>query len=448
MPRRRGPPAPAPPPAPGRLHPTVWLFLGALVMSAPFALGPLSMTALRLLCLLVSLPLLAQVLAGRHGRVLASDWLAVAVLGWMTATLVRTEGAGAVQLVGSMGVEMLGGYLIARVHVRDHHAFLALARVLVGATALLLPFVAFEAVRGAAPIAVALSKLPLLEAIPRGNAEVRMGLHRAQASFLHPIHFGLYASVVFALAWTALAGQVSETRRVLGAAAVGLAGFLSLSSGGILAIAIQVALIGWTWVVPARLPRWWLLVGVAGLAYVAVDLLSNRAPLQVLMSYATFSPHNAWWRLAIFEAGMANVAANPLMGLGMGDWARPDWMHSASVDNYWLLLAMRHGVPGVVLTAAMWAALALPAALRPLDPEGAAGRARRAWTFSICGLSFTLATVHVWGDAHALVYFVLGAGAWVLRGEAPEAAPAAPAPVPRAGTRHTRFDPPSRPARA
>jgi len=45
------------------------------------------------------------------------------------------------------------------------------------------------------------------------------------------------------------------------------------------------------------------------------------------------------------------VRAHPVFGIGYGDWARPNWI-PASVDNFWLLTAMRHGVPGLGFLAA------------------------------------------------------------------------------------------------
>ncbi|UWQ21853.1 O-antigen ligase [Jannaschia sp. W003] len=428
--------------APARLGPLVWLFLAAIVLPVTVDLGSLALSGLRILCLLAVLPLLAGLLSGRHGRVIAADWLALAHVAWMALSLALSEGAAAVQLAGSMGVEFLGGYLIARVHVRDLAAFRRLCAALTLVLLALLPVALVEARTGVPVIPSAIERIPGVGSAGDVDAQMRLGLHRVQAVFVHPIHFGLFAAVAFALCWTALQDRVPAVPRALAAGAIALSGFLSLSSGGILAVALQVALIAWAAALPARIPRWWILAALFALAYAVVDLLSNRTPLHVFLSYATFSAHTAYWRLLILEWGLVNVAAHPWFGIGMADWMRPAWMHSDSVDNFWLIAAMRHGVPGFVTLAGCWLAVLVPVMRRPFAAEGALGTARRAWVFSIVGLIFTLFTVHAWGSVYSFVMFLLGSGAWMLHAEegAPRGAAAAP---PSRARPHSRFPAPA-----
>lgn len=431
------------------LPPLVYLYLGTLLLPVVTNLGPVSLSSLRLLCLCVTLPLLVAVLGGRYGRVMWADWLAVVHVAWMGLSFFATEGTGAIELTGSMGVEFLGGYLIARSCIRSLAQFQAMCRILVLTTLVLAPLALAEAVTGTSPLLMLLGKLPAVGTLEIIETEMRLNLHRVQSVFAHPIHFGLYASVCFALCWTALAPVMGRSQRLVLAGFIAAAGFLSLSSGGILAIALQVALIAWTVILPAKTPRWWILLGLFVLAYLVIDLLSNRTPIRVFMSYATFSAHTANWRLLIMEHGLANVWANPLWGLGLKDWVRPIWMHTPSVDNFWLLNAMRNGVLGFVTLAACWIAVLVPAMRAQFDADTPLGRARRAWVFVILGLCFTLLTVHVWGNTYSFVMFLLGMGAWFATAREGVETETAQPKIQRAPLRrHTRFPAPNRPARA
>jgi hypothetical protein len=63
---------------------------------------------------------------------------------------------------------------------------------------------------------------------------------------------------------------------------------------------------------------------------------------------------------------------------------------------------------------------------------------RRAWVFTLLGLTFTLCTVHVWGSVFSFVIFMFGSGVWLITAE--QARPDARAPaVPDARKRETTF---------
>ncbi|KFE33571.1 O-antigen ligase family protein [Thioclava atlantica] len=402
----------------------VLLFLIAILVPVSFKLGPLALTGVRLVLMVMVLPLLAGLFSGRYGRMRGVDWLFLAHFGWLTLALAVNNFDRVIQQSGSVGIEFLGGYLLGRAYIRTREDFAALSHALVLSLLLLLPFTLYETKTGIALIPTLIGKLPGLGSITLVVTDPRLGLERVQSSFDHPIHFGLYASVAFSLAFLAFKGIRSRQWRVLMAATVGASGMLALSSGAILAVLLQIGLIGWFLMFRRIVWRWWLLVGLVVLAYVAIDLLSNRSPIKVFMSYATFSAHTAYWRMLIFEWGMVNVWANPVFGLGLNDWVRPAWMHSPSVDNYWLLMAMRYGIPGFALVAGGYA-LGLAQIMRRNFTHDLRLRVfRRAWVFTFVGLSFTLCTVHVWGSVYAFVFFMFGAGMWLLDAKE-EAAPTA-----------------------
>jgi O-antigen ligase len=332
---------------------------------------------------------------------------------WIGVSLAVNTPSQAITQLGSSGVEFLGGYLVGRAYIRSAESFLALCRALLVIGLCLLPLAAIEAVTARAPIIEAISTLPYFTSVGTEIPESRMGLFRAKVVFVHPIHFGLFCSVIFSLTFVALRDVMPTGRRWICSGLIALTCFLSLSSGAILALALQLGLIIWAAAFDRVRIRWWLLVGLFMLAYVVVDLLSNRTPIQVFMSRATFSSHNAYIRAAIYDSGIQNVWANPLFGIGLNDWIRPSWLPT-SVDNFWLVIAMRHGVPGFLFLVLGYVAVIFGVMRRDFSTDPVISNIRRAWVFTFLGLSFTLSTVHVWTSIYSFTFFMFGAGVWLM----------------------------------
>lgn len=418
----------------------VTVYLLCVVLPISFNAGPLALTILRAFLIVMILPVLGKLLLGRYGKTYLTDYLFVLHIGWAAVALAMNNPDHVVEQVGSVGVEFLGGYAIGRAYIRTPEAFIALARRLVLIVLCILPFALQEAVTGRPMIIEFIRSLPGVGSVEIVTIEGRMGIERVQAVFAHPIHFGLFCSVAFSLSFVVLKGFASNPWRYLSSSLMALSGFLALSSGALLAMVLQLSLIAWYSMLRTVEKRWWILVGLGVVAYVFVDLFSNRTPLRVFMSYATFSAHNAYWRGIIFEWGMKSVWAHPLYGIGLNDWVRPSFMHSGSMDNFWLVMAVRYGIPGF-LTLAIGYALGVVRIMR-LDfaHSPLLAQIRRAWVFTLLGLSFTLCTVHIWTNVYSFVMFMFGAGLWlVAAADAPaadaDAAPASPRGAPTAARR-------------
>jgi hypothetical protein len=169
-----------------------------------------------------------------------------------------------------------------------------------------------------------------------------------------------------------------------------------------------------------------------------VDVLSNRSPVSVFIDYLTLNSHTGFYRMHIWTHGKASVLQNPVFGLGLNDWARPAWMRSPTVDNFWLLTAMRYGLPAIAcLIAAIVFSLRGIFARRDLSFDD--DQCRTAYAVGAAGLFFTLCTVHVWGSTSVLVMFYIGAGVWLA--DAGRAAEKAPAEGRRPGLRRERNSP-------
>jgi hypothetical protein len=144
----------------------------------------------------------------------------------------------------------------------------------------------------------------------------------------------------------------------------------------------------------------------------AVSLASNRSPVKVFISYLTFSPGSAYNRILIWDYGTAEVGRHPLFGIGFGDWLRPAWM-SDSMDNFWLLTAVRYGLPALVFLVAAITTLALRQA-RTNANDAELNRHRMAWLAITIGIAVSGITVHLWNAVFAYFFFLIGTGAWMV----------------------------------
>jgi hypothetical protein len=421
----------------------VVLYLLCVVLPIGFKVGPLAMTSLRLLLLVMILPLLARLLMGKYGRLFLTDYLFMAHVGWIAVALQMNNPDRMVEQVGSLGIEFLGGYLMGRAYIRDTKSFAALCRWMVFLVCCTLPFAIYESQTGKPIILELIRSLPGIDTVAKVRPDPRWGLERAQVVFAHAIHFGLFCSVAFSLAFVALRGITGTTQRWIASCMIGLSGFLALSSGAILAFVLQIALITWAAVFDRIKWRWWLLLGLFAVAYVVVDLLSNRTPMRVFMTYATFSAHNAYWRSIIFEWGLKNVWANPLFGVGLNDWVRPTFMSSGSMDNFWLVIAVQFGIPGFLLLAVGFTLPVIYIMRREFTVDTVLTQFRRAWVFTILGLSFTLSTVHIWTNIYSFIFLVFGAGMWLILVKLPDqpdgSASVTVSPDVSKSSRYTRF---------
>lgn len=401
-------------PLKGRLPVPVLLYFLTVILPIGFSLGSVYMTGVRLLLILTTVPLTIQLLMGRYGRVLPTDILFLLHFFWIIVALAFNNPDLVVQNAGATGIEFIGGYALARAFIRNREDFAALIRLLATIICCLLPFVLYEATTGNAIILNTLRKLPGVYSLNDIEIGKRLGVFRAQVSFTHPIHWGLFCAVCLPMCYVGLQGIYGNARRILVACIIGISGLIALSSGALLAIILQLGLFAWAGMFRKTDKRWIILLVLGAFCYVIIDILSNRSPLMVFLSYATFSSHTAYWRTLIFDWGMVNVWANPIFGIGLNDWVRPSWMHSGSMDNFWLVMAVRYGIPGFTFIATGYLIALWKIGRRKLDTDPTLWQFRRAWMFSFVGLTFTLCTVHVWSTVYSFVFFMFGAGMWML----------------------------------
>ena len=388
------------------------LFLVSLLFPNQFLIFGLMFQPYKLWMAILFIPLLVMFFQGKAGKPILIDWLMIGSTFWVLLSLLRNHGVGLTAITGGTYVlEFLGAYLLARIAIRSAADFRRMVQVIFVIILILMPFAVFEAFSGK-PL---LAQLIGADWVIKWLGE-RMGVRRTQTVFEHPILFGAFISTAFGLVWYALIPNASFVARMFLVSFVGFTTIFSMSTGAFLAILVQMGLIGWELVTRPHPKRWKIFGWLVVIGYLALDQITTRSPFHTLVHYAAFSSESSYNRILIFEHGMANVRANPIFGIGFREWARPSWM-KASFDNFWLLTAMRHGVPAFLMFAGAIALIILRAGRQTMiDPVDRACRA--AYLTALGGLIIAGGTVHYWRALFVFVVFIIGSGVWMFTGGA------------------------------
>ncbi len=382
----------------------IGIFIISLLPPIYFFIGTLRLSTDRLLLLILFIPMVLKFVGGQAGRIQLCDVLIILFSIWLIITFVFHHGLERLNYSIISMVEILGAYLAGRVLVRSAAAYRTFMMLFLLSMLFLLPFGLVELFTNRNILQEVFGQF-FPHYVKGRTSYGRMGLERVMAGFPHPILFGLFCSVAFASA-AAVFGKSAFRWLAVALFVVGMT-FMSLSSGPLIAIAAQLVLLLWGKITGGK---WWLFALLFWSAYITVDLLSNRTPITIMINYITFNPATAWARVNIYTFGIREVWANPLFGIGLNDWARPYWL-TGSVDNFWLLNAMRHGVPGFLFVFGTM--LALCRAICKADiPSAELRRWRTGYIITVTGLVVTLCTVHIWSEVAVFVFFFLGAGMW------------------------------------
>lgn len=389
----------------------VFFFTIMLPTAVSLNLGGLRLSAYRVVLIVLFLPMLFQLLSGRKGRITIFDILILLHCSWAVLALIKWGGLGqGIESGGIYFVECTGAYLIGRLYIRTYEEFETVARAYVAVVIAMLVFTIPEALTSIHILHDSISgafggaRAPFIEP--------RMGIERTFGPFDHPILYGVFCASAFSLAYFVVAerklGNLGGMAKVFG---IGLATFMSASGGPYLVLMMQGFVALWERVFSRIQGRWAALFSLMGLAYVAIDLFSTKTPFHVFVNNFTFSRQSAYNRILLFEYGSAEVARHPVFGIGLGDWERPVWM-SDSMDNFWLVTAVRYGLPAFFLLVGMLLGLVWAVGRRKgLPPNWR--RARHAWAFTLFGISVAAATVHLWNALFVLFFFLIGSGAWL-----------------------------------
>lgn len=301
---------------------------------------------------------------------------------------------------GNNGLVFLVPYFTARAFIRTPHQLAATLRFLIMIVIGLSAFAWIESITG----------FSILRGIQLSGIHQRLGLDRAAGPFPHPILWGIFAasSLAFVLAQISTKWTL-PTRSALFVLLLG-AVFTSLSSVAFVSVIIQLALIGWLILTPKLAGRWLYVAAAALVLYLYVDIFANRSPLAVFFSYATLNPYTGYYRMLIWEFGMPNFLASPLVGIGFHDWVRPGWMN-ASVDSFWLVIMLRYGLAGLLpLTIAIFSILLKLSKTAKTEAARLPVGMATALIFVLVSMIIGGFTVHLW--AQSLIVFMFLLGCW------------------------------------
>ncbi|MEZ5855629.1 MAG: O-antigen ligase family protein [Hyphomicrobiaceae bacterium] len=360
--------------------------------------------------LIILLPLaLFHSVGPKGGRLKLFDVTMLAFASWVLMVHLIHHGVDAgLQAGGSQALDAFASFLVARVYVRDAEAFRALTRMLFVVVAAAGMMALPEALTGRFYVHEFLGQITGY--IHPTGVETRLGLTRAFATFDHPIHLGTFCSAGLAMCLYAERRSFGFWARAIIIPASALMG---LSSAPMLSVAAQFGLMIAERISRGMRGRIVLGAGVMVAVMLVVGIVATRSPFAIIATGFTLDAWTGYYRLMIWEYGLDNVWAHPWIGLGLNDWARPTWMASPTVDAFWLLVAMRGGIPAIVFLLMTVVLLAWGVARRISSYDQPQRALARGWLISLTGLSLVGCTVHFWNVPYAFFFFLLGLGGWL-----------------------------------
>jgi hypothetical protein len=386
-------------------------FLVCLSIPIFFDIGTLRLSPSRLFVLAAIVPLTFAWLSGKAGEKRYADTFVLLFGGWIVLSLSVTEGLPRFPYASMVAIETIAPYLLARVLIKSMEEYLILLKSILKIMAVLAPFAIYESIATIMPISAALDNF--FSTFPKNlTYDLRLGLSRAQVVFEHPILFGIFSAMLLAptIIYVRIAARSTLEKSFL-ILPILLCVFFSLSSGAYVSALIQFSVLVWGYLLRGYRKRWIALVSLVVTSMVAVDMASSRSFPEVLASYTSFSNHNAYMRIHQFNFGLESVANNPMFGLGFREWVRPNWL-PRSVDNFWLVVAMKYGAPAFFLIAMSLIAVIITASSARPKSELAA-KLRTAHIASLVATAVAIATVHLWSATYMMFMFVLGGIIWV-----------------------------------
>jgi hypothetical protein len=388
----------------------VFLFLLALVVPWVIYIGPLRTSLYRMVLLVMVLPCLGMWMVGKAGRRRIADFALILYCFWGSYGLLEIHGVAlSIQPSGIMFVETLGAYFLARCYIRDANDFYNAVQLLFWIVAFLLPFAIVECLTGHNILR------GLFEAIYPTlpyNPMQRSGLTRVQSVFDHPILFGVCTGSIISIVHLVLGYQRNSFQRALRTGIVVGTSLLSLSAGPLASVVCQGFLLSWNRLLAAVRFRWLILIGLSALFVLAIELLANRSPIEIIVTYFLFDSDSYWIRKMIWDYGSAAALSHPLLGVGLNAWIPIGGTLPPSIDNFWLVQAVNHGLPAAFLMLLNFFSIFLTIAFK----KGLSNKLVEYRT----GLLITMTafflvgwTVAFWDTAYVFYLFVIGSGVWI-----------------------------------
>ncbi len=388
----------------------IGLVVISMLIPAAQNVGSLRLTPSLILLTIATVPMIGLWLGGRAGRFILADWLMLAYCLWATLALVAASGiVEALQPAGVVFLQTFSAYLAGRLLIRGPAAFKLLFRLAAIAAMVVVPALLVETLTG---VKVMLKIGSLFgSALPEIIKEKRLGLVRAQGAFEHPILMGVYYATLLGPSYYVFHKNRPTIFGIISSIIVIMCAICSVSTGALLSFNVQLALMAWSRLLRVVSNRWRLLTILLILAYLGLDMVTTRSPFHTFVRYATFDFNASYNRILIWQYGSAEAIRHPFFGIGLGDWKRPEFM-SNSMDNFWLVTAVRYGMPALaILVCSIIAVLARAGRIDYED--GRLTLMRRGITFGLVATMIAICSVHLWNATYTWLIFLIGSAAWL-----------------------------------
>lgn len=240
---------------------------------------------------------------------------------------------------------------------------------------------------------------------------IRNGIMRATNVFAHPILYGTVTAIFFPFA-ILLMLNAFRGRYIITSVALFASMLLTLSSAPLLSTVFQAsgALLTNFWN-GAR--RFWMSLAFIGISVaLLISTISNRGFFAILISHLTFNPNTGYYRLFQWRYATDDILENPLLGIGVSEWSRPEWLNY-SIDSFWLLMTMQHGIPAGIILLVCSIYLLFHVMNRLHTHHELYRWMINAWLLSFMALILIGFTVDYFGKLQPLFFFTMGAIGWI-----------------------------------
>ena len=314
---------------------------------------------------------------------------------------------------GILAIEVLGSFYLARLFITTPKRYYSVNMAFVTILSIALVFSLYEAFaqhRILHEWATKITGNNSLDYRLYTHYYIRFGIMRTTNLFAHPILYGTIGAIFFPFAILLVINKFKLVN--LAKALALLIGMITtLSSAPLLSVVFQgaTAALAHNWHGARRL--WSALIFFAFAGFLLINALSNRGFFAILISYLTFNPVTGYYRMLQWEHSMDDIADNLVMGIGLHDWSRPEWMNS-SIDSFWLLVTMQHGVfAGFILLLCCF--IAVFKVLGNLHKHHPAVKWMvSSWIMASMALILIGFTVDYFGKIQPMFFFVLGSISW------------------------------------
>jgi hypothetical protein len=342
------------------------------------------------------------------------DILLAAFMALASASLIYNHGMkDGLESSGILAIEVLGSFYLARLFIttpkRYYYINLSFVTILAGLVVFAL-YEAFAQHRILHEWATKITGNNSLDYRLYTHYYIRAGIMRTTNLFAHPILYGAIGAIFFPFA-VSLAVYRFNVKNALKATALLIGMVTTLSSAPLLSVVFQgaTAFLAHNWQGTKRI--WSALLFFSFAGFLLINALSNRGFFAILISYLTFNPATGYYRMLQWEHSMDDIAGSPVLGIGLHDWTRPEWMAS-SIDSFWLLVTMQHGVFAsfILLICCFYAVFNVLGTLHKHNP--AVKWMVSSWIMASMALILIGFTVDYFGKIQPMFFFVLGSISW------------------------------------